>query len=98
MYNPLKLEDTLNFGKHKGKKIIDVLKYDAQYLKFLVNKEFNFEEKTRHKIMCTVTYSNSKHKIKNFKQENSFEYEDDFQDDEDFTDEGNFVDFYNNFM
>ena len=98
MYNPLKLEDTLKFGKYKGKKIIDVLKCDAQYLKFLVNKEFNFEEETRNKIMCTVTYSYTKYKIKNFKQENCFEYEDDYECDEDFTDEGNFVDFYNNFM
>ena len=98
MYKPLKLEDELKFGKYKGKKINEVLKIDAQYLKFLVNKEFNFEEKTRNKIMCTVTYSYTKHKIKNFKQENCFKYEDSFQDDEDFTDEGNFVDFYNNFM
>lgn len=99
MYKPLKLEDTLKFGKYKGKKIIDVLKIDAQYLKFLVNKNFSFEEETEHKIMCTVTYSYSKKGLskqglfREFEKEECFYHENYDEYDEDFTDELNYHDF-----
>ena len=99
MYKALELQDTLNFGKHKGKKIIDVLKFDAQYLKFLVNKGFNFEEETRHKILCTITYSYRKKVLLNkglfreFEKEECFDYENYDESDKDFTDDINYHDF-----
>jgi len=37
MYKPIEINDTLKFGKYKGKLVDDVLQHDAQYFKFLLN-------------------------------------------------------------
>ena len=37
MYKPIEINDTLKFGKYKGKIVDEVLKYDGQYFYFLMN-------------------------------------------------------------
>ena len=42
--NPV-LVETFNFGKHKGKKVADVLRYDPGYYSWILSGEFTYNTK-----------------------------------------------------
>lgn len=51
-------EILFNFGKHKGKKVVDVLKVEPQYYKWMMNSDFSSDTKKKLTAVRLNNFSN----------------------------------------